>query len=126
MDAFRQTDEYRLYKEQRREYKLATDQERLGEVKKKVAERQAPASDIPMDSIVRYTNKQNFKAQYIAVRAQKANGLTVEKALRMTYLRKDGSAHKYGMADLKYDIQTGYVYLDDAADAKKGAKKMDE
>ena len=42
MDAYRQTDEYKEYKERRREIKLATDQEKMPEAKKKVIkERQA-------------------------------------------------------------------------------------
>ncbi len=125
MDAYRQTDEYKEYKERRREIKLATDQEKMPEAKKKVIkERQAPVSEVPPDFIVRWTGKQNNKAQYIAVRAQKANGLTVEKVLRMTFIRKDGSSNKYGLADLKYDIQTAYIYLEDPE--KKTGKKAGE
>lgn len=48
-------------------------------------------------------------AEYIQVRVRALQGLTVEGALQSTFVTATGGVRWYGRADLKWDLQRGYM-----------------
>jgi len=61
-------------------------------------------------AVIRRTDKE-VKSDYIAARLKKINSKSVEKALGLTFKTASGAERVYGRADLRYDINSGYIAL---------------
>eukprot|EP00747_Dinoflagellata_sp_TGD_P163246 gnl/TRDRNA2_/TRDRNA2_181715_c0_seq1.p1 gnl/TRDRNA2_/TRDRNA2_181715_c0~~gnl/TRDRNA2_/TRDRNA2_181715_c0_seq1.p1 ORF type:complete len:621 (+),score=146.30 gnl/TRDRNA2_/TRDRNA2_181715_c0_seq1:68-1930(+) len=76
----------------------------------KVAAKRAAPSDFPLKAVLKRTGK-DTNAQYISDRLKKVAGLTVEKALGSHQLDGSGNSKPYSKADLRYDLDRGYLAL---------------
>jgi hypothetical protein len=65
------------------------------------------------DSIITASIKIKNAAPHIYERVNKADGISVSEALKISYKHKEhpGDVFMYKMKDIKYDIQTRWIYL---------------
>lgn len=65
----------------------------------------------PLGAMVKRTDLAS-KLEYLGKRCDKCDGLTVAACLKLQYNKGNGDKAKYGLADLKYDVQSGRLEVD--------------
>merc|ERR1712232_387720 len=79
-----------------------------GSVKKTFLKKSVNLGGLPEGAVIRRTDK--HAKPYIEARCAKVDGSTVGKVLAAsTCYKRDGESLTYGLADLRYDLQRGYL-----------------
>lgn len=66
--------------------------------------------EFPPTAVLQYTKKVS-KSEYITKRCKRCNNRTVQQCLGVSFVDGNGAERKYGLTDLRYDIEGGRLQI---------------